>query len=129
MEGHAAISLELDEQPVGSHTTWWSAGGGAALTIATSLKAGGEAFELISTYISHPSLTTLVSHLTVLAALDGQRHTYERPFDQLNGLSRRRDCCYEHLQVLAEELRGLDHHVKVLVDDGSFAQLEGVVDA
>ena len=129
MDGHVAVDLTLDGQPVDSHTAWWSAGGGAVLTLATSVKAGGEALELISTYVSHPSLPTLVNHLTVLGAIDGQNQLTEQPYEEMNSLDRRRDCCYEHLQALVDELRGLDHDARVSVDDGSFATLEGAVGA
>jgi hypothetical protein len=129
MNGHIALDLIVDGKPVDADTMWWSSAGSAVLTLTTTLAAGGEALELISTFLSHPDVETIVNHLTVAGALDAHAHAEHRPYEEMNTLDRRRACCYEHLQELADELRRFGHDPRVLIDDSSFEALEGTVDA
>lgn len=129
MNGHIPLDVIVDGTPIDAHTSWWSSGGGAVLTLATSLVTGGEAVELISTYLSHPDAETTVNHLTVAGALDGHTHAEHHPYEDMNTLDRRRACCYEHLHELGDELRRFGHDPRILVDDHSFEGLEGTVDA
>ena len=65
MGGELPIKVQLDGEPVETHSTYAAAAGGTVLTIATVLPDHGLAFELISTYVGHAGVPTQVTHLAL----------------------------------------------------------------
>ncbi len=120
------LKVKLDGRRVESETTcMWA--GAYVLTVATVLPDRGLAFELVSTFVGHRDVVTHVTHLALGppgtgAEISAQDHAHE----SLDPMIRARECAYEHVQVLLEQLTSLGHEASIEVPDGAFDELERI---
>jgi len=119
-----ALAVELDGDQVASETVCVFAGA-HALTIVTTLPQRGLAFELTSTFVGHEDVATHATHL----ALGPPGHRPEISVTEYEHLSvdpvlSPRDCAYEHVAIILEQLTQLGYEVSIQVPDDAFQELE-----
>jgi hypothetical protein len=118
------LAVELDGDQVASETVCVFAGA-HALTIVTTLPERGLAFELTSSFVGHEDVPTHATHL----ALGPPGHRPEISAADYDHLSvdpvlSPRDCAYEHVAIILEQLTRLGYEVSIQVPDEAFEQLE-----
>jgi hypothetical protein len=120
------LGVKLDGCRVQSETTcMWA--GAYVLTVATVLPDRGLAFELVSSFVGHRDVATHVTHLALgppgrAAEISAHDHAHE----SLDPMIRARECAYEHVQVLLEQLTSFGHDVSIEVPDDAFDELERI---
>lgn len=120
------LDVKLDGRRVESETTcMWA--GAYVLTVATVLPERGLAFELVSSFVGHRDVATHATHLALgppgkAAEISAHDHAHE----SLDPMIRARECAYEHVQVLLEQLTSLGHDVSIEVPDDAFDELERI---
>jgi hypothetical protein len=119
------VAVKLDGEQIDSETVCVTAGA-HALTIVTALPKRGLALELTSSFVGHAGVATHATHLALGPAGDEPRisvREYENAHvDPVYGP---RDCAYEHVAILLEELTELGYEVSIEVPDDAFVELEG----
>ena len=120
-----ALVVKLNGERVVSETVCVTAGA-HALTIVTALPKKGLALELTSSFVGHEGVATRATHLALGPPGHEPRismREYENAHvDPVNGP---RDCAYEHVAILLEELTQLGYEVSIEVPDNAFEELEG----
>jgi hypothetical protein len=119
-----ALKVELDGDQVASETVCVSAGA-HALTIVTTLPERGLAFELTSSFVGHEDVATHGTHLAL--GPPGRRpliSATEYEHSSIDPVLRPRDCAYEHVGIILEQLTGLGYEVSIDVPDDAFEELE-----
>jgi hypothetical protein len=118
------LAVKLDGEQVVSETVCVTAGA-HALTIVTALPERGLALELTSSFVGHEGVATHATHL----ALGPPGHEpqisvreYERA--HVDPVLGPRDCVYEHVAILVEQLTQLGYEVSIDVPDNAFEELE-----
>lgn len=121
------MQVLIGERSVEAQSTFGWQGGGRVLTFVTVLPERGLALELISTYVGHPEIATIATHLLLgPVGHPAQIHTSELVDEQLDPVENPRACAYDHARELIEALQSLGHVASVRLDESSFGQLERV---
>ena len=119
------LAVKLDREQIVSETVCVTAGA-HALTIVTALPKRGLALELTSSFVGHEGVDTHATHLALGPPGHDPRislREYENAHvDPVNGP---RDCAYEHVAILLEQLTDLGYEVSIEVPDDAFEELEG----
>ena len=120
------LEVKLDGRRVESETTcMWA--GAYVLTVATVLPDRGLAFELVSSFVGHRDVATHVTHLTLgPAGKAAEIGAHDHAHESLDPMIRARECAYEHVQVLLQQLTSLGHDVSIDVPDDAFDELERI---
>jgi hypothetical protein len=120
-----ALVVKLDAEQVVSETVCVTAGA-HALTIVTALPDRGLALELTSSFVGHEGVATHATHLALgPPGHDPQISTREYEHAHVDPVRGPRDCAYEHVAILLEQLTQLDYEVSIEVPDNAFEELEG----
>jgi hypothetical protein len=119
-----ALVVKLEGEQVASETVCVSAGA-HALTIVTALPDRGLAIELTSSFVGDQGVATHATHL----ALGPPGHEPEiavREYEHANvdPVYGPRDCAYEHVAILLEQLTQHGYEVSIDVPDNAFEELE-----
>jgi hypothetical protein len=119
------LDVTLDGRRVQSETTcMWA--GAYVLTVATVLPDRGLAFELVSSFVGHHDVATHVTHLALGPPGKGAEiSAHDHAHESLDPIIRARECAYEHVQVLLEQLTSLGHDVSIEVPDDALRALWG----
>lgn len=122
------LEVKLDGSRVESETTCvWA--GPYVLVIATVLPDRELAFELVSSFVGHRDVPTHVAHLALGPVGEcAQISTDDHAHESLDPVIGARECAYEHVQVLLEQLTSFGYEVSIDVPDDAFEQLERVED-
>lgn len=120
------LDVKLDGRRVQSETTcMWA--GAYVLVLATVLPESGLAFELVSSFVGHRDVATHVTHLVLGPPGNaGEISTDDHAHESLDPMIRARECAYEHVQVLLEQLTSLGYDVSIDVPDDAFDELERI---
>lgn len=120
-----ALVVKLDGEQVVSETVCVTAGA-HALTIVTTLPKRGLALELTSSFVGHEGVATHATHLA-LGPPGHEPQISMREYENANvdPMHGPRDCAYEHVAILLEELTELGYEVSIDVPDDAFEELEG----
>jgi hypothetical protein len=119
------LAVKLDGNQVASETVCVSAGA-HALTIVTALPDRGLAIELSSSFVGDEDVDTHATHLT-LGPPGRESRISVREYENahVDPVYGPRDCAYEHVAILLEELTELGYEVSIEVPDDAFEELEG----
>ena len=119
------LVVKLDGEDVASETVCVSAGA-HALTIVTTLPEKGLAFELTSSFVGHEDVATHATHLA-MGPPGHEPQIYVREYEhaRVDPVLGPRDCAYEHVAILLEQLTELGYGVSIEVPDDAFEELEG----
>lgn len=127
LSGEIPIDVLVDGCSHEAHTTYLWAGGGRVLTISTVLPERPLAAEFISTYVGHPTIETVATHLLLGPVADtAEIRAVEHPHQQVDPAENPRTCAYDHANALIETLRAKGFEVSVRMDERSFLKLERV---
>ena len=119
------LVVKLDGNRVASETVCVSAGA-HALTIVTTLPEKGLAFELTSSFVGYEGVATHATHLALgPPGHEPQISVHEHEHAHVDPVLGPRDCAYEHVAILLEQLTQLGHEVSIEVPDDAFEELEG----
>ena len=119
------LVVKLDGEDVASETVCVSAGA-HALTIVTTLPDKRLALELTSSFVGHEGVATHATHL-VLGPPGHEPQISVREYEHahVDPVYGPRDCAYEHVAILLEQLTQFDYEVSIEVPDDAFEGLEG----
>lgn len=119
------LAVKLDGKQIASETVCVSAGA-HALTIITALPDPGIAFELSSSFVGDEDVATHATHLA-LGPPGHESRISVREYENahVDPVYGPRDCAYEHVAILLEELTELGYDVSIGVPDDAFVELEG----
>jgi hypothetical protein len=119
-----ALEVKLNGHRAQSETVCvW--GGPHALVIATTLPEPELAFELTSVFVGHKGVPTHVTHLSLgPPGLAPVMRTDDHAHTNLNPHNKVRECVYEHVGVVLENLKMLGYDTVIDVPDDAFEQLE-----
>ena len=119
------LAVTLDGEQVVSETVCVTAGA-HSLTIVTALPDRGLATELTSSFVGHEGVATHATHLA-LGPPGHEPQIYVREYEHahVDPVLGPRDCAYEHVAILLEQLTELGYGVSIEVPDDAFEELEG----
>ncbi|HEV2973719.1 MAG TPA: hypothetical protein VGX69_01830 [Solirubrobacteraceae bacterium] len=119
------LVVKLDGEQIVSETVCVTAGA-HALTIVTALPDRGLAIELSSSFVGDEDVATRATHL-VLGPPGHKSRISVREYENahVDPVYGPRDCAYEHVAILLEELTELGYEVSIEVPDDAFEELEG----
>ncbi len=119
------LAVKLDGEQIVSETVCVTAGA-HALTIVTALPKKGLALELTSSFVGHEGVDTHATHLA-LGPPGHEPRISLREYENANvdPMYGPRDCAYEHVAILLEQLTELGYDVSIVVPDDAFEELEG----
>jgi hypothetical protein len=119
------LVVKLDGEQITSETVCVSAGA-HALTIVTALPDRGLAIELTSSFVGDEDVATHATHL-VLGPPGHDSRIFVREYENahVDPVYGPRDCAYEHVAILLEQLTELGYGVSIEVPDDAFEELEG----
>jgi hypothetical protein len=119
-----ALVVKLDAEEVASETVCASAGA-HALTIVTTLPEKELAFELTSSFVGHEDVATHATHLALgPPGHEPQISVREYEHANVDPVLGPRDCAYEHVAIILEQLTQLGYEVSIEVPDDAFEELE-----
>jgi hypothetical protein len=119
------LVVKLDGEQIASETVCVSAGA-HALTIVTALPDRGLAIELTSSFVGDDGVATHATHLALgPPGHDPRISVREYENAHVDPVYGPRDCAYEHVAILLEELTELGYEVSIEVPDDAFEELEG----
>jgi len=120
-----ALVVKLDGEQVASETVCVTAGA-HALTIVTALPDRGLAIELTSSFVGEEGVATHATHLALgPPGREPQISVREHENANVDPVYGPRDCAYEHVAILLEQLIELGYEVSIEVADDAFEELEG----
>lgn len=119
------LVVKPEGEDVASETVCVSAGA-HALALVTTLPEKGLAFELTSSFVGHKDVTTHATHLA-LGPPGHEPRISVREYEHahVDPVYGPRDCAYEHVAILLEQLTELGYGVSIEVPDDAFEELEG----
>jgi hypothetical protein len=119
------LVVKLDGEQIVSETVCVTAGA-HALTIVTALPKRGLALELTSAFVGYEGVATHATHL-VLGPPGHEPRISVREHENahVDPMYGPRDCAYEHVAILLEQLTELGYDVSIDVPDDAFKELEG----
>ena len=82
------------------------------------MTVGVDAHKYVATHVTHLALGSPGNAAEIAA--------HEHAHESLDPMIRARECAYEHVQVLLEQLTSLGHEVSIDVPDDAFDELERV---
>jgi len=119
------LVVKLDGAQIASETVCVSAGA-HVLTIVTALPDRGLAIELCSSFVGDEDVATHATHLVLgPPGRDSRISVREYENAHVDPVCGPRDCAYEHVAILLEELTELGYEVSIKVPDDAFEELEG----
>ncbi len=119
------LVVKLDGEQIASETVCVTAGA-HALTIVTALPDRGLALELTSSFVGHDGVATHATHLALgPPGHEPQVSVCEYEHAHVDPVLGRRDCAYEHVAILVEQLTELGYEVSIEVPDDAFEEMEG----
>ena len=126
MDGKIPLRIELDGRSVHSETVYVQAGA-YALTVMTTLPRPDVPIELHSTYVGHPGVSTLATHLHLGPEAGASSiETAEHADHDVCLVFSPRNAVYDHASVLIEFLVELGYRASLDIRDGAFDRLEAV---
>lgn len=123
--GDLPLNVSVDGRPCEAHSTYAWSGGGTVLTISTVLPERALAAELVSTYVGHPSIRTVATHL-MLGPVGQENDVLTVEHEHLSPAESARECAYDHAHQLIDQLCRAGREASVQLDELSFAELERV---
>jgi hypothetical protein len=119
-----SLDIQLDGHRVESETT--SIGAGPyALVISTVLPGTGLALQIHSTFVGHEGLPTCATHMTLgPVGHDPSIVMVEYDRENLDPMTKPRECVYEHAGIMLEALTRLGYAPSFDMDENAFTELE-----
>lgn len=96
------------------------------MTIVTALPKRGLALELTSSFVGHEGVDTHATHLALgPPGHEPQISSRDYQHAHVDPVLGPRDCTYEHVAILLEQLTDLGYEASIEVPDNAFVELEG----